>query len=106
MNKLTASTAIPTRALKREALTTISASFELLCLASGIEALGEMMDHDAQAICGPRHARGHDRRAHRWGENEGQDRLPRRQGRDRATKASRLQGQGAGSAELGSGGCG
>src|SRR6476659_1117876 len=71
MNKLTASTAIPTRALKREALTNISASFELLCLASGIEALGEMMDHDAQAICGPRHARGHDRRAHRWGKTKG-----------------------------------
>jgi hypothetical protein len=34
MNKLTASTAIPTTALKREALTNISASFELLCLAS------------------------------------------------------------------------
>jgi hypothetical protein len=37
----------------------ISASFELFCLASSMEALGEMMDHDAQAICGPRHARGH-----------------------------------------------
>jgi putative transposase len=71
MNKLTTSPAIPTRALKHEALTNISASFELLCLASGIEALGDMMDHDAQAICGPRHARGHDRRAHRWGKTKG-----------------------------------
>ena len=61
MNKLTTSTAIPTRALKLEALSSISASFELFCLASGMEALGEMMDHDAQAICGPRHARGHER---------------------------------------------
>ena len=58
MNKLTTSTAIPTRALKLEALSKISASFELFCLASGMEALGEMMDRDAQAICGPRHARG------------------------------------------------
>ena len=48
MNKLTTSTAIPTRALKLEALSNISASFELFCLASGMEALGEMMDHDAQ----------------------------------------------------------
>ena len=63
MNKLTTSTAIPTRALKLEALSNISASFELFCLASGMEALGEMMDHDARAICGPRHARGRDRRA-------------------------------------------
>ena len=63
MNRPTTSTAIPTRALKFEALANISASFELFCLASGMEALGEMMDHDARAICGPRHARGHDRRA-------------------------------------------
>ena len=71
MNRPTTSTAIPTRALKFEALANISASFELFCLASGIEALGEMMDHDARAICGPRHARGHDRRAHRWGKTRG-----------------------------------
>ena len=30
-----------------------------------------MMDHDAQAICGPRHARGHERHAHRWGKTKG-----------------------------------
>ncbi len=30
-----------------------------------------MMDHDAQAICGPRHARGQFRRAHRWGKTKG-----------------------------------
>jgi putative transposase len=54
-----------------EALSSISASFELFCLASGMEALGEMMDHDAQAICGPRHARGHERQAHRWGTARG-----------------------------------
>jgi hypothetical protein len=35
MNRLTTSTAIPTRALKLEALSNISASFELFCLASG-----------------------------------------------------------------------
>jgi len=71
MHRFTTSTAIPTRALKLEALSDISASFELLCLASGMEALGEMMDHDAQAICGPRHARGHERQAHRWGTTRG-----------------------------------
>src|ERR1700720_4870852 len=71
MNRPTTSTAIPTRALKFEALANMSASFELFCLASGMEALGEMMDHDARAICGPRHARGHDRRGHRWGKTRG-----------------------------------
>ena len=30
-----------------------------------------MMDHDAQAICGPRHARGRERQAHRWGKTNG-----------------------------------
>jgi hypothetical protein len=29
------------------------------------------MDHDAQAICGPRHARGRGRQAHRWGKTNG-----------------------------------
>jgi len=71
MNTPTTSTAIPTRALKLEALANISASFELFCLASGVEALAEMMDRDAQAACGPRHARGRDRRAHRWGKTKG-----------------------------------
>ena len=71
MKGLTTSAAIPTSALKTEALTNISARFELFCLASGVEALVEMMDRDAQAACGPRHARGLDRRAHRWGKTKG-----------------------------------
>ena len=71
MNQVSTSTAIPTRALKLEAMSSMSASFELFCLASGMEALGEMMGQDAQAICGPRHARGRDRRAHRWGRTKG-----------------------------------
>ena len=61
MNKFTTSTAVPTRALKLEVLSNIFASFESFCLASGLEALREMMDHDARAICGPRHARGRER---------------------------------------------
>jgi len=71
MNRLTTSTAIPTRALKLEALANICGSFEVFCLASGMEALAEMMDHDAQVVCGPRHARGDDRQAHRWGKTKG-----------------------------------
>src|SRR5262249_56553156 len=76
MNKFTTSTAIPTRALKLEALSNISASFESFCLASGLEALREMMDDDAQAICGPRHARGRQRRAHRGGKTKSKIGVP------------------------------
>src|SRR5213079_3178726 len=54
--------AIPARELKMEALTSLSASFEKLCLAAGLEALGDMMARDAQAACGPRHALWQDRR--------------------------------------------
>jgi putative transposase len=71
MNRPTTSAAVPPRALKLEALSNMSESFELFCLACGMEALGEMMDHDAQAVCGPRHARGDDRQAHRWGKTKG-----------------------------------
>jgi 6-phosphogluconolactonase (cycloisomerase 2 family) len=57
--------------LKIKALASMSASFEAFCLASGIEALSEMMAHDAQTACGPRHVRGPDRQAHRWGKTKG-----------------------------------
>ena len=67
----TTSTAIPTSGLKTEALTSMLASFEVFCLASGMEALSEMMDDDAQAACGPRHGRGAGRHAHRWGKTKG-----------------------------------
>ena len=49
----------------------MSASFERLCLAAGLEALGEMMEADAQTACGPRHGRGKERTAHRWGKTKG-----------------------------------
>jgi hypothetical protein len=71
MNRLITSTAIPARALKIEVLANMTASFENFCLASGIEALAEMMESDTEAACGPRHARGKERRAHRWGKAKG-----------------------------------
>ena len=71
MNRLITSTAIPMRELKIEALASMSASFERFCLASGIEALAEMMEADARDACGPRHARGKGRQAHRWGKTKG-----------------------------------
>jgi putative transposase len=65
------STSIPSYALKTEALASMSASFEVFCLASGIEALSEMMAHDTQAACGAMHVRGPSRQAHRWGKTKG-----------------------------------
>ena len=42
-------------------------SVDRFCLLAGIEALDEMLAADAEAVCGPRHARGSERRGHRWG---------------------------------------
>ena len=71
MKKHITSTAIPTYALKTEALAGMSASFERFCLAAGIESLTEMLEEDAVAACGARHERGESRKAHRWGRTKG-----------------------------------
>ena len=47
MQEFSTSTAIPTNAIKAEALASMSASFERFCLAAGLEALAEMMEQDA-----------------------------------------------------------
>jgi putative transposase len=49
----------------------VSASFERFCLTAGIQALAEMMEKDAEELCGPRHGRGEDRRGYRWGRTQG-----------------------------------
>src|SRR5207244_9784020 len=49
----------------------VSASFDRFCLAAGIEALGAMMEKDAEEACGARHARGEGRRGHRGGRTQG-----------------------------------
>lgn len=71
MNEHTTSTAIPTYALKAEALASMSASFDRFCLAAGLETLSEMLEQDATAACGERHERGERRQAHRWGRTKG-----------------------------------
>lgn len=71
MQERSTSTAIPTNAIKAEALASMSASFERFCLAAGLEALAEMMEKDALAACGERHERGSRRKAHRWGKTNG-----------------------------------
>src|SRR6202166_3095065 len=49
----------------------VSASFDRFCLAAGIDALGAMMERDAEEACGARHARSEGRRGHRWGRTQG-----------------------------------
>src|ERR1035437_7754291 len=50
----------------------VSVSFDGVCLTAGIEALGTMMEQDAEQACGARHARSDGRRGHRWGRTQGQ----------------------------------
>jgi transposase-like protein len=71
MNDYITSPVIPTKAIKAEALSSLSASFERFCLAAGLEALAEMMEQDAVMACGERHGRSSQRKAHRWGRTKG-----------------------------------
>ncbi|MGO9237770.1 MAG: hypothetical protein ACLP4V_28170, partial [Methylocella sp.] len=36
-----------------------------------VSSIAQMMEADAQTACGPRHGRGKDRTAHRWGKTKG-----------------------------------
>jgi transposase-like protein len=45
----------------------VQASFDRFCLISGIAALEEMLNEDAQVLCGGRHERTDGRKGHRWG---------------------------------------
>src|SRR3954453_23467261 len=54
-----------------QALEEVTASFERFCLAAGLEVLGEMLEADAAALCGPRDGRGGRRQAQRWGRTVG-----------------------------------
>lgn len=49
MKSHSTSSAIPTNAIKTEALASMSASFERFCLAAGLQTLAEMMEQDALA---------------------------------------------------------
>ena len=54
-----------------EAMEDLRVSVERFCLLAGVEALGEMLSEDAEALCGPRHGRSPQRRGHRWGHRWG-----------------------------------
>jgi hypothetical protein len=69
----TTATALPPTTLGAvgKAWEEVSASFDHFCLAAGIEALGTMLENDAQEACGPRHSRAEGRRGYRWGRTQG-----------------------------------
>jgi putative transposase len=69
----TTATALPPTVLGAvgKAWDEVSVSFDRFCLAAGMEALGTMMEKDAEEACGPRHGRGDGRRGHRWGHTRG-----------------------------------
>ena len=69
----TTATALPPTTLGSvgKAWEEVSASFDHFCLAAGIEALGTMLENDAQEACGPRHSRAEGRRGDRWGRTQG-----------------------------------
>src|SRR3984893_19306585 len=69
----TPATALPPSTLRAvdKAWDEVSVSFDRFCLAAGIEALGSMMEKDAEETCGRRHVRSEGRRGHRWGHTQG-----------------------------------
>ena len=71
MTKDITSTPGPGGGAVEEAFADVQQSFERLCLAAGMEALGAMMEADVEAACGPRHGRDENRHAHRWGRTRG-----------------------------------
>jgi len=50
-----------------DAMDEVRLSVDRFCLLAGIEALREMMEEDATAVCGARHRRHGERRGYRWG---------------------------------------
>jgi len=71
MKRDTTLTTAPVSGAVEKAYVDVQQSFERLCLAAGIEALGAMMEADVEATCGPRHGRDEKREAHRWGKTRG-----------------------------------
>src|SRR5712692_8265470 len=69
----------------------VSVSFERFCLTAGIEALGTMMEQDAEEACGARHARSDGRRGHRWGRTQGK--IGFHAGKDKSSDSEFLHGR-------------
>lgn len=65
-----ASTADLTAAVE-EARDAVGASFEHFCLMAGLASLTQMLEEDAMALAGARHARAADKPGYRWGRTKG-----------------------------------
>ena len=101
---ITNSTAIAMPAVSsREAFQEVQASFERFCLISSIAALEEMLEEDANALCGARHERSDERQAHRWGATEGPVGFHGGKARVRRPRVRGKAGRKIPPAELGSG---
>ena len=79
----------------------VSVSFDRFCLTAGIEALGTMMEQDAEQACGVRHARSDGRRGHRWGRTQGKIGFHAGKVSVERPRVRDLRGQETGAAELG-----
>ena len=62
---------VPVTLRMEEAWQAVDVCFGRFCLTAGVEALQAMMAADVEDLCGRRHARSPDRRAHRWGRTRG-----------------------------------
>jgi putative transposase len=81
----------------------VSASFDRLCLAAGIEMLCATMEKDAEAVWGPRHSRGEARRGYRWGSTQGKIGFHGGKVATERPRVRELDGKGAGARELAAG---
>ena len=90
MKEFTTSAPVVPVAIVEEAWQEVGASFERFCLTAGIATLAKMMEEDTARLC-MRPAlwpcRGQGRAP--LGEDQGQGRLPWRQGRDRTPSCTR-----------------
>ena len=89
MKRITTPAPPAATALVTDAWDAVGASFERFCLTAGVATLTRMMEEDATALCGQRHERLSGRAAYRWGKNDGEGWLPRRQDRGRTAAGAR-----------------
>jgi transposase-like protein len=71
MTKAITNSPLPVTPRVQEAWEDVGNCFERFCLTAGGEALQAMMEADAVALCGERHARSSRRAGYRWGTTQG-----------------------------------
>src|ERR1700746_1367640 len=71
MEKSTTPAGAVPAAIVEEALQEVGASFEGVCLTTGIATLAGMMEGDAAGLCGVRYGRDDGKDGYRWGRTKG-----------------------------------